>query len=213
MNYDAHVKSWLKSINHDAHVQDYRECLVARYMPLVRRIVHKNISKQRDVFVDSTNDMMQEGMVALIWAVDHFDASKGVKFITYAYHCIRRRIQTQSIESRLVRVSSSAFYRACREDGTHFNRQVMAAQRCIGGQSHMPERWYHTSEEDHGYLLEVVNELPSPYKECVEHRYGFNGKPTMTLRQYADKDGTSYNMVRRRLEKAYTYMRERLGVC
>ncbi len=33
-------------------------------------------------------DLVQEGYIGLLHAIDHFDASKNVKFITYATHCV-----------------------------------------------------------------------------------------------------------------------------
>ena len=65
-----------------------REELIVSYRPLVYWIagkIHVNDSELRQ-------DMVQEGMLALIRAVDKFEAERGYKFSTFAYHKIHGQI-------------------------------------------------------------------------------------------------------------------------
>lgn len=76
---------WLKCSQGDMNA---REELIVSYRPLVFWIagkisVHDPQLKQ---------DIIQEGMLALINAVDKFDPERSLKFTTYAYHSIHGRI-------------------------------------------------------------------------------------------------------------------------
>ncbi len=69
---------------------DARKDLIARYWPLVRhttRKLMKSLSPQA-----SFDDLMGYGAEGLIEAVDRFDATRGVRFETYASHKIRSAV-------------------------------------------------------------------------------------------------------------------------
>jgi len=61
-----------------------REKLIIAYRPLVFWLVGKFKS-----FPSLRQDIVQEGMLALINAVDRFDPERDLRFTTYAYHRIR----------------------------------------------------------------------------------------------------------------------------
>jgi RNA polymerase sporulation-specific sigma factor len=61
-----------------------REALIVAYRPLVFWLAGK-----LKVFPSLRQDVVQEGMVALIGAVDRFDPGRDLRFSTYAYHRIR----------------------------------------------------------------------------------------------------------------------------
>lgn len=72
-----------------------REELIVSYRPLVFWIagkIHVNDTQVRQ-------DMIQEGMLALIRAVDSFDPERGYKFTTYAYHKIHGQIVNMLVRS------------------------------------------------------------------------------------------------------------------
>ena len=64
--------------------EEAREELILLYRPLVFWLIRK-------LYVDPQvyHDLVQEGMVALIKAIDQFDLSRGTRFSTYAYYRIR----------------------------------------------------------------------------------------------------------------------------
>jgi len=64
-----------------------REELIIAYRPLVFWLVGKIKS-----FPSMRQDMVQEGMLALISAVDRFEPERDLRFSTYAYHRIRGQI-------------------------------------------------------------------------------------------------------------------------
>ena len=63
---------------------DAREQLILLYRPMVFWM-----AKKFHVRYNSYPDLIQEGMIALITAVDNFDAGRSNSFMTYAYHRIR----------------------------------------------------------------------------------------------------------------------------
>ena len=65
-----------------------REELIVSYRPLVFWIASKITVYDAQL----RQDMIQEGMLALINAVDKYEPEQGYKFTTYAYHTIHGRI-------------------------------------------------------------------------------------------------------------------------
>lgn len=65
-----------------------REELIVSYRPLVFWIAGKIHTESQEI----RKDMIQEGMLALIRAVDKFEPEREYKFTTYAYHKIHGQI-------------------------------------------------------------------------------------------------------------------------
>src|SRR5579863_7164940 len=72
------VKQYHRTKNAEA-----REALVAQFRPLVEKLSRRFLPSGVPV-----EDLVQEGYLGLLHAIDHFDPSKNVKFITYATHCV-----------------------------------------------------------------------------------------------------------------------------
>jgi RNA polymerase sporulation-specific sigma factor len=65
-----------------------RQTLIRSYQPLVFKLV-----RQHNDFRQLMMDLIQEGTVGLIDAVDRYDPQKGVKFSTFAIYHIKGRIR------------------------------------------------------------------------------------------------------------------------
>ena len=78
-------KLWQEYCEHDD--QKAREKLISSYQPLVFKIVRQYNNDQNLMM-----DLIQEGTVGLITAVDRFDHTQRSKFSTYAFYHIRGRI-------------------------------------------------------------------------------------------------------------------------
>lgn len=65
-----------------------RDTLVCRHLHLVH-----NMSRRFNGLGESMEDLIQEGSIGLLKAVDMFDPDRGVKFSTYASHLITSQIQ------------------------------------------------------------------------------------------------------------------------
>lgn len=66
---------------------DATETLVKRYGPMVTR-------QSRSLYIIGADeeDIIQEGMIGLLKAINNFSPDKGATFKTFAYMCIRRQI-------------------------------------------------------------------------------------------------------------------------
>lgn len=77
-----------------------REVLIERNLGLVRHVARRFEGRGTDA-----EDLFQIGVIGLIKAVDHFDASRGVMFSTYAVPLIMGEIRRFLREDGLVKVS------------------------------------------------------------------------------------------------------------
>lgn len=82
---DEEAESWRRYKKEDD--VEARARIIEAYQPLVYKIV-KNIKAGNEVMLD----LIQEGTVGLIEAVERFDPDKNIKFTTYAPFRIRGRI-------------------------------------------------------------------------------------------------------------------------
>lgn len=67
--------------------EDARDKLIMAYRPMVFWL-----AKKFRVPYNSYPDMIQEGMIGLIGAVDNFEVARNNRFITYAYYKVRGRM-------------------------------------------------------------------------------------------------------------------------
>lgn len=67
--------------------REARACLIRSYQPLVIKMI-----TSLNVPLDSTMDLLQEGTVGLIEAVENYNPQLGVRFSIYARHRIRGRM-------------------------------------------------------------------------------------------------------------------------
>jgi RNA polymerase sigma-B factor len=65
-----------------------RERLVARHMGLVHAIARQFIG-----LGEPLEDLVQEGIIGLLRAIDHFDPTRGIQFSTYASHLVTGQIR------------------------------------------------------------------------------------------------------------------------
>lgn len=70
--------------------KDLRERLIHENLQIVVPIAKKFVYNNNK---ESLEDLIQVGYIGLIKAVDQFDPDRGVKFITYATHCIMGEIR------------------------------------------------------------------------------------------------------------------------
>lgn len=68
----------------EEHDEDARDSLIVSYRPLVFWL-----AKKFHVHPSSYQDLIQEGMLALIRAVDKFEPERHLKFTTYAFYRIK----------------------------------------------------------------------------------------------------------------------------
>lgn len=87
-----------------------REQLLERNMGFVRKLALELYSKAGESGLD-VDDLVQEGCIGLLSAIDRFDAEHGMKFLTYAAPAIRNAM------TDCVRTALSQFERRLEIDG------------------------------------------------------------------------------------------------
>jgi RNA polymerase sigma factor (sigma-70 family) len=68
--------------------RDAHTVLITSFLPLVRHIVGDYLDRGL-----SREDLVQEGSIALMYAIWRFDPERGIRFSSYATPCVRRHIQ------------------------------------------------------------------------------------------------------------------------
>lgn len=69
--------------------EELRSMIVAAYIRLVLSIAKKYRRSNPRIDLD---DLVQEGMIGLIWSIDRFDVRRGFRFSTYAIYWIKQRV-------------------------------------------------------------------------------------------------------------------------
>lgn len=87
-----------------------REQLLARNMGFIRKLALEVYGKAGESGLDA-DDLVQEGCIGLLGAIDRFDAGRGMKFLTYAALAIRNAM------TDCVRTALSQFERRLEFDG------------------------------------------------------------------------------------------------
>jgi len=105
-----------------------RERLVAEYLPVVRAI-----ALRYRAFGLPVDDLVQEGSLGLLEAVDHFDPARGSDFEAYARFRIRRAIRNAlTDQSRLIRLPKQVVERR------RAIEQAGARIKCVTGHDPTP---------------------------------------------------------------------------
>ena len=88
MYSDLSDNELLELINKEKN-NDAMETLIKRFGPLVTR-------QSRSLYIIGADeeDLIQEGMIGLIKAVNDYKADKGASFMTFAFMCVRRQMLT-----------------------------------------------------------------------------------------------------------------------
>ncbi|WAR46103.1 sigma-70 family RNA polymerase sigma factor [Methylomonas rapida] len=79
------------------HLQDIRQRMIAANTGLVAFLAHKYKTSAL-----SFDDLMQEGIIGLIRAVDRFDPNRGIRFSTYAVFWIKQAISRLIVKQEKV---------------------------------------------------------------------------------------------------------------
>lgn len=71
--------------------EDANELMYKKYYPIIREFALKVYDKAKTIGLEF-NDLIQEGMVGLNMAINHYDTMEKTSFYTFATTCIKRKI-------------------------------------------------------------------------------------------------------------------------
>ena len=90
MNYrsfnDNELLSYICESNEEANT-----ILFKKYEPLINSLAHKMFKYCKNSGLE-VNDLIQEGMLGLNLAINHYDEQKDTTFFTFAKKCIERKM-------------------------------------------------------------------------------------------------------------------------
>lgn len=168
----------------------YRDRMVKSNMRLVISIVKKFVNIQ-----NSFDDLLSDGIVALLRAVDKFDVGLGFRFSTYATQVVRRnsyrRVMDKQKERQRVTLS-------VHEPGIDISDEHRSP-------SMSEERW----QELRGRLSTMLDRLDRREKLIIRARFSLGGhRRIQTLQRLADKLGVSKERVRQLEKRALDKLRD-----
>lgn len=190
----------------------------------VERVVKKYVKKSHPHY----EDILQEGMIALLEAARTFDETRGVKFLTYATPGIYQRVgrylrrATAAVHVPDIRLAEDRATRGVPEP-SHFDEASMALGNCAedadcgslrsllrmpGMHTPASQEEQVASVEEKAILRREMKSLPVMHCKVLQH-VGFDG---LTLRQTAERTGIRHQRVYDLYVEAVGMIRARLGL-
>ena len=167
----------------------YRDWIVKSNMRLVISIVKKFVNPQ-----NGFDDLLSDGIVALLRAVDKFDVGMGFRFSTYATQVLRRSTYRSVMEKQTDRQRSVG--------SIHENGIDIADDE---KESSMSEQRWH---ELRARLSLMLNHLDRREKFIIRARFSLGGhRRIQTLQRLADKLGVSKERIRQLEKRALDKLR------
>ena len=167
----------------------YRDRIVKSNMRLVFSIVKKFVNPQ-----NGFDDLLSDGIVALMRAVDKFDVGMGFRFSTYATQVVRRSTYRSVMEKQLERQRNVS---SIHENGLDISDDQK--------ESSMSEHRWH---ELRARLSLMLDHLDRREKFIIRARFSLGGhRRIQTLQRLADKLGVSKERIRQLEKRALDKLR------
>ena len=167
----------------------YRDWIVKSNMRLVISIVKKFVNPQ-----NRFDDLLSDGIVALIRAVDKFDVGLGFRFSTYATQVVRRNTYRSVMEKQTDRQRN---FGSIHENGIDISDDQK--------ESSMSEQRWH---ELRARLTLMLDHLDRREKFIIRARFSLGGhRRIQTLQRLADKLGVSKERIRQLEKRALDKLR------
>ena len=168
----------------------YRDWIVKSNMRLVISIVKKFVNSQ-----NRFDDLLSDGIVALIRAVDKFDVGLGFRFSTYATQVVRRNTYRLVMEKQKDRQLNCG---SIHENGIDVSDDQKES-------SMSEQRWYELKAR----LSLMLEHLDRREKFIIRARFSLGGhRRIQTLQRLADKLGVSKERIRQLEKRALDKLRE-----
>jgi RNA polymerase sigma factor (sigma-70 family) len=177
------------------HDLEAREEIVKQFTPFVQRMIKDLVSFRSSDY----DDLLVEGQMGILEAIDGFDPNKGAQFMTYAFYKIRNRLNKFLIKSNLVTASTFKntpdvllVHEQTRNDNDNQQQQFTFA-----GYNDLSfnEEDFLLDEHKKELIEEALEELNNPKKqEIVRYLFGL-GRPVKSTQWCATVFNFSINYI------------------
>ena len=168
-----------------------REQLIHAHLPLVVRVAKIYMPP-----CDEIMDLIQEGNIGLIYAVDKFDPTRGTKFSTYAFFWVNKQIQRflnhepDALVSLDMELTDSSEHLLLSD--TIADRPTILGSQTI---QHIDAKMEY--EELQRQVREMLSHLPEREQEVLRLLYGLDNYPVLSRREIAQVIGVREEQVSR----------------
>ena len=168
-----------------------REQLIHAHLPLVVRIAKVYMPP-----CDEIMDLIQEGNIGLIYAVDKFDLTRDTKFSTYAFYWINKHIQRflnhelDDLVSLDMEITDSSEYLLLSD--TIADRPSLLGSQTI---QHIDAQMEY--EELQRQVRQMLSRLPEREQEVLKLLYGLDNYPILSRNEVAQIIGVTPQFISR----------------
>lgn len=161
----------------------------------------------------SISDLISEGNMGLLRAVDKFDETQDIKFISYAVWWIRQAILASINKKKLINMVEI--------DSTESNDNII--EKTISDDEdeivYRNDKFYSNEAEEHlvengqaqkEVVAKLLNVLNAREKEILENYYGLNNCKELTLAEIGEKFNLSSERVRQINKKSLKKLRTKI---
>jgi len=171
----------------------HRDAIVQANLRLVFSIVKKFVNK-----ANSFDDLLSDGIVALIRAVEKFDYDRGFRFSTYATQVVRRNAYRTVVQRQKERQRVAGGLQELGLDVSDESRQGSISEH----------RWHDLRSR----LTTMLGELDRREKLIIRARFSLGShRKVHTLQSLADRLGVSKERVRQLEKRALDKLRAMAG--
>lgn len=147
----------------------------------------------------SISDLISEGNMGLIKAVDKFDEDKDVKFISYAVWWIRQAMLEAIKKKRLlnvIEIENTESKVSVLESTISDDEDEIIKRGEVGFSNEAEERKRETSQVQKEVIEQLLSVLNKREREIIENYYGLNDMKELTLAEIGEKYNLSIERVR-----------------
>ena len=146
----------------------------------------------------SISDLISEGNLGLIKAIDKFDEEKDVKFISYAIWWIRQSMLEAIRRNKLIDIVEIEKYDTSSSElenkAINDDEYVPLNERMFSNERDETKKENINSQRE--IILELMNVLNKREREIIENYYGLNNAKELTLLEIGNKLNLSIERVR-----------------
>lgn len=147
----------------------------------------------------SISDLISEGNIGLIKAIDKFDEEKDVKFISYAVWWIRQAMLEAIKKKKLlnvIEIENTESKVSVLESTISDDEDEIIKRGEVSFSNEAEERKRETSQAQKEVIEQLLSVLNKREREIIENYYGLNDMKELTLAEIGEKYNLSIERVR-----------------